>query len=362
VTKPRIFIYHNNPDSTGSVVVRIRKTLEILQPDFSIILITPAPGSFLKSCEQFATKTILLKFTENNSLFKYLRAFLNFLWLLIRYQPTVLFIPDYSGWKPAELLATIITRTPFVVSLDFFRNTGDLFGFIKFASAITANSEATGQIIHNSDLKDRLHILHNAIDLSLYPKQTRKAPGSEISIGYLGVLHPIKGIDTLILAAQKLNSRGLKFRVTIGGYEKQTGYRDLLETMVKSLELTEIISFVGAINNQANFFELIDILVVPSRQEPFGYINIEAGACSVPVVASRTGGIPEIIIPEETGLLFEPQDETDLSQKLEKLIREPELISKLGNAARTHVEKNFDLSKKLIQWRELILTVANRSL
>lgn len=101
------------------------------------------------------------------------------------------------------------------------------------------------------------------------------------------------------------------------------------------------------------------LFVCPSVYEPFGIINLEAMACKTPVVASRVGGIPEVVVPEKTGLLvgfetkgngsFEPEDpnrfSADLARAVNQLMNDPERLQEMAGAARQHVEEHFSWSR-----------------
>ena len=81
---------------------------------------------------------------------------------------------------------------------------------------------------------------------------------------------------------------------------------------------------------------------MPSRwDEPFGLVNIEAGASRRPIVAAAVGGIPEIVVPGETGFLFERGDAAGFATHLRELVENEELRKKMGEAGRLHVERNF---------------------
>ena len=85
-----------------------------------------------------------------------------------------------------------------------------------------------------------------------------------------------------------------------------------------------------------------DIFITPSESETLGFVVLEAMASGVPVVAARAGGIPDIVSQDgETGFLFTPSDVDDAVEKLQKLIKSPELRTKIATAARSDVEK-FD--------------------
>jgi starch synthase len=83
------------------------------------------------------------------------------------------------------------------------------------------------------------------------------------------------------------------------------------------------------------------VFVCPSIYEPFGLINLEAMACGTPVVASRVGGIPEVVVDGETGWLVEPGDATALGQALREALADPERARRMGEAGRRRVEAHF---------------------
>ena len=100
---------------------------------------------------------------------------------------------------------------------------------------------------------------------------------------------------------------------------------------------------------------MASLFVCPSVYEPFGIINLEAMACGTPVVASEVGGIPEVVVPGETGLLvpvharsaadFEPADPArfaaDLAAAINQLLDDPRRLAAMGTAARARVERHF---------------------
>jgi starch synthase len=83
------------------------------------------------------------------------------------------------------------------------------------------------------------------------------------------------------------------------------------------------------------------VFVCPSIYEPFGLINLEAMACSTPVVASRVGGIPEVVVDGETGLLVEPGDPAALAAALRRVLDDPARAARMGEAGRRRVEAHF---------------------
>lgn len=82
-------------------------------------------------------------------------------------------------------------------------------------------------------------------------------------------------------------------------------------------------------------------MVMPSREEAFGVAVLEAAACGRPTIASRVGGVPEVIRDNETGLLVPPGDEAALAQALLRLVRDPETCRRMGEAGRALVQKEY---------------------
>ena len=100
--------------------------------------------------------------------------------------------------------------------------------------------------------------------------------------------------------------------------------------------------YLGYLSRVEDLYRVSDIVVVPSRwQEPLGLINLEAGACYTPVVATRSGGIPEIIRDGDNGYLVDIGDVDALCDKVSALIKDPALRRRMGASARARVEADF---------------------
>jgi glycosyltransferase involved in cell wall biosynthesis len=91
----------------------------------------------------------------------------------------------------------------------------------------------------------------------------------------------------------------------------------------------------------------LDILVQPSRRETFGRVLIEAMASHKPVIATRIGGMPEIVREGETGILVRPEDPRDLAGAMLELLRDPGRRRTMGDAGRRRVETHFGLPQRI---------------
>ena len=113
------------------------------------------------------------------------------------------------------------------------------------------------------------------------------------------------------------------------------------------------VTWLGELSDVEAAFRLSGIVAVPSRIEMLGKVCLEAMACGRPVVAFKVGGIPEVVIHGETGLLVPPGDITGFAAALVELLRRPDERRRLGQAARARAESFFDLKKMVRSFESL---------
>ena len=102
--------------------------------------------------------------------------------------------------------------------------------------------------------------------------------------------------------------------------------------------------FLGLRNDVDTIFKISDLFIVPSIwEEAFGYVIAEASACGVPVIGSRIGGIPEVIIDGKTGILITPGDVNELAMSIERLIADSDLLKRFSGSGREHLRINFSI-------------------
>ncbi|AFQ46141.1 glycosyltransferase [Desulfosporosinus meridiei] len=161
-------------------------------------------------------------------------------------------------------------------------------------------------------------------------------------------LHPVYGLDLLIEAFALVQRRFPQTLLRIAGEGPQ---RASLEDLAVRLGVSEHIEWLGQLPNAeiAGFYQSIDIVVIPSRQESFGVTAVEASACARPVIASRIGGLTEVIVEGETGLLVSSESISELSSAMEGLLNDPTLRERLGQQGRVNVLKNYDWQKNVAQ-------------
>jgi glycosyltransferase involved in cell wall biosynthesis len=161
-------------------------------------------------------------------------------------------------------------------------------------------------------------------------------PKEKVVVGTLSRLVPHKGIIDLIKAINLVNGYQNVFLAVAGdGPEKET-----LEGLA-SIMLPGRCQFLGRIKDIDQFMSAIDIFVLPSYMEGFGLVFIEAAFHGVPSVGTKVGGVPDVIIPNMTGLLVQPGDYISLANAIDQLSANGTLRNELGAAARKRAVSEF---------------------
>lgn len=169
-------------------------------------------------------------------------------------------------------------------------------------------------------------------------------PSSSFWIGSLAELHPTKGLDVLLRAFALFAEENTDaVLVCIGGGEDQ----GRLTALAHMLHIEHRVFFTGHLRNGATVLGALDVFVLPSHSEALGYVLLEAGQSSLPVIASNVGGIPEIIMDTETGLLFSVGDHVALSIALVEMESSSEERNRLGTALHTYVQEEFGIERML---------------
>ena len=183
--------------------------------------------------------------------------------------------------------------------------------------------------------RDRIAVIPNGVDVEAFravPPDRRARDG--VTALFVGRLYPRqKGLEPLVEAfASVPSSVGLRLRL-VG---EDWGGADLVRDRASAGGVAERVTIVGPLPRADLLQEYAraDLLVLPSRFEPFGIVLLEAMAAGLPVVASRTGGIPEVVAEGGTGLLVEPGDPAALAEALTRLAEDGTLRARMGARGR----------------------------
>lgn len=225
--------------------------------------------------------------------------------------------------------------------------------YSKGVSQFVAISECIAQILVNYGVaKTKLKVVRSAIDLEKYKKlqnETLKAElkknhglaDNTILIGNASALSHQKGYDVLVRALSILKKKRTDFCCFIAG---DGDLKMELESQVKALGLEQHVHFLGFITDVPTFLSSLDIFAIPSNNEGLGTVLLDAIGAGCAPVGTNVGGIPEIILNGQTGIIIEKGDDKNLAQALEQLISDPSLRKKISINAQAHVRENFSLA------------------
>jgi glycogen(starch) synthase len=175
----------------------------------------------------------------------------------------------------------------------------------------------------------------------------------------LGRLLPVKGFDVALDAVALLVERFAGVRLTIAG---EGPARAELERRTAALGLNERVVFAGWVEPERvrELLRSARIVVMPSRREGLPVAAVEAAAMARPIVASRVGGLPEVVEHGRTGLLVDPDDPRGVAEAIASLLERPEVTARLGRAARESVRETLSLERCADAFDELYRTLTWR--
>jgi D-inositol-3-phosphate glycosyltransferase len=206
---------------------------------------------------------------------------------------------------------------------------------------IAATTEERAQIIrHCGATPGQVQVIPCGVDLQLFEPLDRQQAREQLgwkqdspALLFAGRLDPFKGPDLLLRAASMMREKAQV--VIVGGKEKDDDEVEQLRQLAADLHITRRVHFLGARPQQEMplLYSAADVTVIPSCHESFGLAAVESLACSTPVVATRAGGLTTIIRNGETGYLV-PRSPGFFAERLDALLRQPELLGKMRQAAR----------------------------
>lgn len=217
-------------------------------------------------------------------------------------------------------------------------------------------------------------VLHNAVDIpditALERKETRLRVRSAMGIpeaasvvGFVGNLKDPKRPQWVVRAVIELLASGNPCYCVVAGSDHQAGLTKALQDEVNesvSERNREFFKFVGHVDRPQDFMMAVDVLGVPSIEEPFGLVVLEAAVAGAPVVACRSGGIPEIIEHGVNGLLVEPNDFEGFRESVLALLLSEEDRLTLAHNARRRLAERFSFERLSVDvrsfYRKMVLT------
>lgn len=211
---------------------------------------------------------------------------------------------------------------------------------------IAVSGETKKDILNHFQTNEgRVEIIHNGVDLSRYRFSSSRKSLYRLGITrryvlFVGRITRQKGIFTLIDAADKL-PEDVQVVLVAAAPDTKEIEEELREKVSRRKNRIIWINRKLEEEDLVELYSNAEVFCCPSIYEPFGISNLEAMACESPVVASAVGGIKEVVVPEETGILVEPGDSNKLAEALGRILCDKNLAQIFGKNGRKRVEKYF---------------------
>jgi N-acetyl-alpha-D-glucosaminyl L-malate synthase BshA len=227
---------------------------------------------------------------------------------------------------------------------------------IEQSDAVTAVSEYLKQrTIQDFQIERKVEVVPNFVDCSVYGRATDRTLRKKFAADDEGVLihisnfRPIKRVEDVVGIFATLRKR-IKARLLMVGDGPD---RPKAEWLARTHDVAEDVIFVGKQNDMNQFLAVSDILLLPSELESFGLVALEAMACQVPVIATRVGGIPEVVRDGIDGYLYDVGDINAMADGCFSILSNRNLREDLGKAARERAMREFCASKVVLQYEDL---------
>lgn len=182
------------------------------------------------------------------------------------------------------------------------------------------------------------YTIYNALPGYIQISDNKKENNDIITIGVVSRLEHIKGMDLVVPAFAKVYEKNKNIRLLVVG---DGSLRHQMEEDASRSHLCKIIEFAGMQQQRdlQSYYDKIDVLLMPSRSEGFGLTAIEGMARGCVLVASNTGGLPEVVREGYVGLLHQPESVDDLANKICSLIENPKLLEQMRSHLSDYVHQ-----------------------
>jgi len=224
--------------------------------------------------------------------------------------------------------------------------------YIAVSGAVAAGLDADGAPAW------RIRVIPNGVDIAALTASAAIAedapdlPTGRPLVVFAGRLEPIKGVETIVRAAQRLPD------VTVAVVGDGPLAAELRE-LANELGVADRVAFLGRVPSVPPILAAADVVVLPSFSEGMPLVVLEALALARPVVASRVGGIPEVVEDGVTGLLVEPGDPEELAVAIERLVKDPALARSLAEAGARIARERYDVGIMRAAYVEAIATLVH---
>jgi glycosyltransferase involved in cell wall biosynthesis len=229
----------------------------------------------------------------------------------------------------------------------------------RYARMVTVSEDLKGFVTQRTGIPSQLmRVIYNGIDAfpDVEPNEQARLRneiglhGQDQIVGAVGSLYPVKGHRFLIEAVPTIIEACPRARFVLVGRGDQ---EVPLKEQVKKLGIERYVYFLGLRQDISKLLSIMDVFVLPSLSEGLSVATLEAMASARPVVATRVGGNPELVVDGETGMLVPSEDSHALAKSIADLLLDRSRATLLGQRGRARVEQSFQMHMMVGQYRKL---------
>lgn len=231
---------------------------------------------------------------------------------------------------------------------------------LQNSDAVTSVSEYLRQeTVRVFGVEREIHVIHNFVDHNRFHPENEPrlrscfTKGAEHVLMHVSNFRPVKRARLCVEAFAEVLQHTMATLVMVGDGPDRAG----CEALARELGIRDRVRFVGSQSDIEHLLRAADLFLLPSEFESFGLAALEAMASGVPAVATRAGGLPEVIQDEHDGLLIDPRDMGSMGPRITALLGEPERLAAMKRAARETATSRFDRDQAVVAYERLYESV-----
>ncbi|MFH0779070.1 MAG: glycosyltransferase [Candidatus Eisenbacteria bacterium] len=368
---PRTIVYLNRTAEVSGAEMSLLTLLGGLNRRiFRPVVILPGEGPFVERLRAIdvEVRIVRLEFIDRRKPLPYVSSVFRLARSLAQLQPALVHSNGYMCCQygiPAAVLcsADFVSHVRLILSPRAIRNS-----LASKARLLIANSQAVAKALGTAGVPSRrIEVIHNAVDVAKFRpapgrgKELRDSVGATdhtFLLGCIGRFHESKGQMELLEALSMLGEAKMQIRcVFFGGTEidGSSRYLEQLRERARALGMSDVVRFFGFRDDIAGVYDAIDLLALPSREEPFGRVLIEAMAMKKPVLAVDAGGPTEIVRDGVDGFLVRDNTPGSLRAGVHRALENRQSLPQMGARGRDRVERSFSVEAHVQRHETLYL-------
>lgn len=266
----------------------------------------------------------------------------------------------HTHLSTASLLGSMASRLAKIRSVAHVHGLNSAFSY-RFSDKIIAVSEAVKRHLSAQGLEKNVKVVYNGVDtdyfqpmdMELARVQSGLDPAA-IIFGVFGRLSAEKGQTIAIDALKKVCSDGKVVKLLIVGDGLEL---PKLQELAAEHKLTQNVLFLPFMHDIRPFLAACDAVLVPSLKEGFGLSAVNAMAMGKPVIASDVGGLPEVVLDRQMGILFEPNVSEKLANAMQEIIDSPDIGVEMGKIGRLRAAEMFNMDNQMKLTANVLLDI-----